>query len=277
MFKKTKGCLTKQRQKRDTKQDNKQAFYNALHAVEEVLSFNQDKDISLQIGVYDFCIKAFAREIAASSATQIFKPQHFPYSKDFQIPFTECYTEENIKFEGHNIAACVWDPARLLGSVKTVLQSGFRQTYGYYTGLYYEELNLIVITNGLHHTSIASLLDTGSAKVGRIRLADYFGVLKTDGERWYRGEGAERQVSQVGDYRIAVLYELARRRGELAAVGKQVLPQNITVPHELDIMEENYRAIWNEKNYYRNECRLLKTENERLTEQLRKCCNNADI
>lgn len=272
MLKKTKGCLTKQRQKRD----NKQAFYNALHAVEELLPLNQDKDISLQIGVYDFCIKAFAREIAANSATQIFKPQHCPYSKDFQIPLIECYTEENIKFEGHYIAACVWDPTRWLGSVKTVLQSGFRQTYGYYTGLFYEELNLIVITNGLHHTSIASLLDTGSANVGRIRLSDYFGVLKTDGERWYRGEGAERQVSQVGDYRIAVLYELARRRDELAVVGKQVLPQNVAVPHELDIMAENYRAIWNEKNYYCNECRLLKSENERLKEQLRKCCSDAD-
>lgn len=267
------------RKKRSFEQENsnkKEQFGKAIRSINQILQLEASSDISVQIGAYDFCIRAFAREIAACAATQIFKPQHCPYSKDFQIPLTKYYKEENLKFEGHYIAACVWEPTKWIGSVKTVLQSGFRQTYGYYTGLYYEELNLIVVTNGLHHTSIASLLDTGSAKVGRVRLSDYFEVLKTDGEHWYRGEGAEQQISQVGDYRMAVLYELARRRGELAAVGKQVLPQNVAVPHELDKMEENYRAIWNEKNYYLNECRLLKNENAQLKERLQKCCNSAD-
>ena len=44
----------------------------------------------------------------------------------------------------------------------------------------------------------------------------------------------------------------------------------------LNELYDDLLAAQNEKNYYRNECRLLKSENERLKEQLRKCCSDAD-
>ena len=278
MFKKSKGYLPKQRQKRNTEQDNKQAFYNALHAVEELLSFNQDKDISLQVAVYDFSIKAIAHEISANSACQLFRGEHCPYSKDFRIlPIMKGYKIESIQFAGYFVVAPVWKMIKWFGALKTVIKEGFRQSKGDYRGFFYEELKLIVITNGLHHSSIASLMGAGSAKVMFVRLADYFDKLTTDGAHWYFNDEIQGLVDDVGDYRIAVLYELAKRKHQLCKDAEFQLPHDAPIPHEANELFDDLLAAQNEKNYYRNECRLLKSENERLKEQLRKCCNNADI
>ena len=273
MLKEIKGCLIKQKQRRD----NKQAFYNALHAVEELLSLNQDKGISLQVAVYDFSIKAIAHEISANSACQLFRGEHCPYSKDFRIlPITKGYKVESIQFANNFVVAPVWKMSKWFGALKTVIREGFRQSKGDYRGFFYEELKLIVITNGLHHSSIASLMGAGSAKVMFVRLADYFDKLTTDGAHWYFNDEIQKLVDDVGDYRIAVLYELAKRKHQLCKDAEFQLPHYAPIPHEVNELYDDLLAAQNEKNYYRNECRLLKSENERLKEQLRKCCSDAD-
>ena len=166
--------------------------------------------------------------------------------------------------------------SKWFGALKTVIREGFRQSKGDYRGFFYEELKLIVITNGLHHSSIASLMGAGSAKVMFVRLADYFDKLTTDGAHWYFNDEIQKLVDDVGDYRIAVLYELAKRKHQLCKDAEFQLPHDAPIPHEVNELYDDLLAAQNEKNYYRNECRLLKSENERLKEQLRKCCSDAD-
>lgn len=260
-----------------TRRDKATEFNRTVNIIEQLRLIKEHEELSTIIGVYDFSIRAIAREIASSSACQLFHGKHCPYSDDYEIKFVKGRQTENIKFGNNQVVSAVWNQGKWLGAVRTVLKEGFRQSEGYYTGYLYKELNLIVIKNGLHHTSIASLINAGSAKVQIIHLSDYFERLTTDGAYWFYNDGAEQKTEEVGDYRIAVLYELARRREAVAGEAKLVLPQDEEIPHELDAMADRLLAAQNEKNYYKQECRLLENKLKQLEAQLQQSRFDAQI
>ena len=222
------------------------------------------------IAVYDFAIRAIGKDMAADAACQLFRGNHCPYSKDYQIPFLLRGSEENILFSGNEVVAPVWSAAKWTSAVSSDMQSGFRQSFGNYTALFYKELKLIVITNGIHHSSVAALMSVGSAKVTTIRLSDYFDKVQTDGAMWRYNSDAGLQTEPVRDYRIAVLYELARRRAELAGELELRPPEEAEVPQEVDEYYDRLVAAQNKVRYWKQECELLKNQLKMLQVQAEK-------
>ena len=78
------------------------------------------------------------------------------------------------------------------------------------TGTLYPEINLVVVSDG---RQAARMRVTASAKLRVAPLAPCFNTLRTDGAFWYL---SEKQDTPVGEFRIAVLYELARQKQSLS-------------------------------------------------------------
>ena len=240
--------------------ETSELFYTTLEKVESIRQYTEHRNnstISDTIAVYDFAIRAIAKDMAADSACQLFRGTHCPYSRDYLIPFLLHGEVKNIEFGRNEVIAPVWSIDRWSGAVSTVMQSGFRQSFDNYTGYLYKELNLIIITNGLHHTSIASLMNTGSATLSVVHLSDYFRRLQVDGTRWFYATETGTLTAPVRDYRSAVLYELAKRRAKIAGKAELVLPEDEDIPHEQDKLYDQLLSAQNKVRYWKKECELL--------------------
>lgn len=70
--------------------ETSELFYTTLEKVENIRQYTEYRNnstISDTIAVYDFAIRAIAKDMAADSACQLFRGTHCPYSRDYLIPF----------------------------------------------------------------------------------------------------------------------------------------------------------------------------------------------
>ena len=167
-----------------------------------------------------FFIDVIGRDIAYETATAILYGDDIPYSEQFLYPFVgnESGEQQDVLFETINVVSCPWAIYLFASAFRDIDISGFVQDGKNCTGIYYPELRLMVCTNGYHHVSAAALIDNSHFRSfgnrGRFRfsakcssLEQYYDIVKTDGGSWYI-DGQEPFV--VHDFRMAVLYELAR-------------------------------------------------------------------
>lgn len=158
------------------------------------------------VEVYDFAIKAIGTELAISPTTK-YLLHGTRIDRDI-IPYTKPYREKAVAIEGNAVWSFPYNQYKLKSAIYDIKNKGFINLQHNCTGVYYEELGLIHITNGFHHAAAAFFEKTGEVELEVIRLSDYFDSLTTDGAFWICSEGKTR----CEDYRLAVLYELARRR-----------------------------------------------------------------
>lgn len=102
-----------------------------------------------------------------------------------------------------------YDTVKMAGAVERLSQKPFIPDSNYHDGVYWPELDLAVMCNGIHHSSIA--LSRGEVvymKAQVVPLAPWFDVLESDGLKW-KMHGIE--IADVLDFRFALLFELAKR------------------------------------------------------------------
>lgn len=158
--------------------------------------------------VYDFAIKAIGIELAVSPTVKYLL--HGMETNMDIIPYVKPYKDDTVDMAGKVVLSFPWNRCKLNGSICDVNQKGFIKYPQNCKGVYYEELGLVHITNGFHHAAVAFIENTGEADLEIISLHNYFDTLTTDGAYWM----CHGERTRCDDYRLAVLYELARQRNE---------------------------------------------------------------
>lgn len=252
----------KQRAKTNTAIDGGDTGYSYDGILKKVRDMTAGADIDMKLAVYDFAIAALGQELAGESGTAIFK-SHPPYSHECHIQpaYGKSSSQKNIKFDHINVVSYAWDLTRWGPAATTTLKYGFRQKMDNYTGIYYVELRLLVITNGLHHSTMAKLLQCGSAKAEVVHLAEIFDTVHTDGQQWFE---VGKAPIPVNNFRLAAMYTLAQERAKLSSQPGYVPAHDFSVSCDLDANEEEMAKLYNEVNYWKRKCALFEEQLKKL-------------
>lgn len=101
---------------------------------------------------------------------------------------------------------------KFAGAMTDLAHAPYNASINYHDGIYWPELNMAVMQNGIHHSSIGLArgeIVTMIAEV--VPLTPWFDRLETDGVLWtIRGERGS-WTKPVLDFRFALLFELAKR------------------------------------------------------------------
>lgn len=262
LFKKEKQTGEKVENLTQTVEADQEQFRTTLRIIQEMLQGT----ITAQVSVLNFAIDAIGRELEAETTARILYLHKIP-DEQFRIPFD--YPSQEIKeisLKDYNVIARPWDIRKMAGAARSVFQNGFQQKLDSINGILYPELKLAVIENGRHHTAAAWLKGTASADLTVMPLLSFFDQLTTDGAYWeFPGKGKLRG----GEYRIAVLYELARRKWKLCLGDSFPEPPHkaLTKEQKKRTVPEELFAVLCEQN---DELFCLKHENEILSRHVEK-------
>lgn len=215
-----KNLIQKWKHRFNTKQldrQKRQCFDKTISTVQQLLDM-VNSDIE-RAEILDYAVNVIGRELAYSVAAELLHFGTTPEEREFYIPpeSAKRIANENCSLSGVNIISDTYDLDKLRKAVPQVYLNGFHQELSNYTGTYYPEINLVVVENGRHHLSAAAVKNIGSAKLNIYSLKPAFPRMKTDGAYWYTDDVAPLPVY---DYRVAVLYELAR-------IKDSFLPDNV--------------------------------------------------
>lgn len=252
--------LRRQSTDKETVSDKSDLPYSYDRIINTVKLMILGQDIEQKLTIYDFAIMALGQELAGESGTAIFR-KHSPYSEDCKIPFAKVSETKEIKFDHLNVVAYAWNIDRWGPAASSTIKYGFRREMNYYSGTYYPELRLLVIGEGLHHSTKANLLDCGSTKAYVARLEDIFETVYTDGRQWYT-EG--KAPVPAKDFRVAAMYTLAQERAKLIDSPGYVPATDFAVPFNLDSDREYIEQVHNERDFWKRKCSLLEKELEKL-------------
>ena len=193
-----------------------------ISTIEKMLKYPESQNnrtINEQIDILDFCINLLCIDFSVSSSDKILTTAKDMIPDPPKIPYIKPYTKKKVELSKTHCVAYPWDLRRYTDSILDVTYNGFDSNRDDITADYYEELNLLIVTNGRHHAAIGDVLDSGSIQADCYRLSDYFGKLKcnNDKNQWeYKSE------HEPYNYDLAILYQLAEIRYH-----KQKQPQQI--------------------------------------------------
>lgn len=163
--------------------------------------------------ILDFTIGVVRRDLVSSKTARFFYEGEYPRDFLCQIPvvgFVDEIKRQTIDTTHLDVLTGPYQKDKALCAVKDLTQTKFDQSLSNYDGIYYPEIKLAIISNGVHHTNAAKELGHEVAMTADILpLTEAYGKLKTDGRKWFLPNGAEISVS---DYRLALLFTLAEMR-----------------------------------------------------------------
>ncbi len=260
-----------------SQREKKTFFQRDIQNILQLL--DREQNPGMQISLLDFSINAIGRELEAEVTSRFLC--HDESEDDSKHPY-EIYLAEkhgasetikNAALSDYNVITQPWKRGSLLHAVDSVFRYGFLQSEGIYNGTLYQELGLVVIGDGRHHLTAARIKGTASADLRVYSLKPCFSTLTTDGSSWFY----EEEQDPVGDYRIALLYELARKRYQVcqgllfpepthSPITQNELPFEITeVPQEV---AESLQSKNDDLQYLSNENRILARHVNRLLKKL---------
>lgn len=199
-------------------------FCGAIERIEKEL--NNIPNDAEKCAFLDYAIKAVKQDIIGSKRAAIF------YQKDstnlFNIfPFSGVNSGEEIdcNLVDVDLLAEPYRFDKLRGAVCDLYHTAFDYDKGKYSGIYYPEVNLLRIGNGVHHSAVAASNKEGIIKkCSVIRLTQFFPYYSTDGALWIdsRKEKYKKVLGftlhsqdKVEDFRFAILYTLAKKKHDI--------------------------------------------------------------
>ncbi len=201
-----------------TEDTDRERFNRSISAVHTLL-LGTDSDLE-KAAVYDFAIWAIGRSVAADSCSSLVLGKYvqencnIAYDSVFPtLPEASCGTQL-IDLAKCNAYTGCWS-YRMPAGITSLFKSGYHQPKDS-NGVYYPELRFAVMYSGRHHTSWATFLNSCHVELEVVRLTPYFDIVTTDGAFYeYINEYSEPKHIRGIDYRMAVLFQLARERGKL--------------------------------------------------------------
>lgn len=188
----------------------------ALRQIDGFLSRAENNEA--RISILDYAIKVVKRDLIGEGMSQILYGKEAPdWRSGFPGPAHGAEKETiSVELSKTDVLVAPWEATRLPDAICDLLQAPFDQRKSYYTATYYFEIDLLVIGNGIHHTAVASVGNGGILDgCTVVRWKSQFEEISTDGAFWnYLKNGS---IFPVGDFRLALLYTLAKMKNEFQA------------------------------------------------------------
>lgn len=183
----------------------------------ELATFKMD---SSAISEYlDFVIDLVKADLQAELNAAVVYSSTFPPDRrrSLMLPFIGWCQVSQVKINSakNTVVTNIYDHRKLVGAVKGIKEDGFISSPSLYNGVYYPELNMIIVSNGLHHSCVAEVMgESGFFKVDVYHLSELFPVVEIRGNEWVHKERPD-DVRPVEDAKMAILFSLAKYKAEL--------------------------------------------------------------
>lgn len=198
---------------------NQMAIFSMyLKTVDDLLAFQDGNDnkIDAQIAIYDFAIKAIAREMVVEPFTK-FWLQNIPEEncpKSIWHTAIRSDRREVIDFP-EIVISYPTDCEKMSGAIWDISKYGFTDNDKNTSGLYFPDVDILIITNGYHHSCVGAVQKEGRAEVQVYEFSHLLDKLQTDGENWLYTENGKTEIQSMLDYRLGLVYELFTRKSLL--------------------------------------------------------------
>lgn len=176
-----------------------------------------------KLEIIDFAISAIKNDIKYDYVSEII------YSNEHKVHQYRCllpcnaYDEnrkkvdmielENITLSLNNnsIIPLPWNRERLAKVIFAINKKGFINDEESHTAYYYAPLDICFVTNGNHSVCAGICKGEGSLKAAAYDITPFFNHIYSDAYDWIDIHSNEK-IIEVHDYRVAIIYELARLR-----------------------------------------------------------------
>ena len=103
-----------------------------------------------------------------------------------------------------------WKQDRLKGAVTHLFKRDFHNDPTNHHAYYYEDLDVCYVFNGRHSATAGAYYKTGEIKAWDIDIRQLYEHIYSDGVYWYNSHTKKACSGLIYDFRIAILYELAK-------------------------------------------------------------------
>lgn len=190
----------------------------------------KEEDKKYKIHILEFMMKAIRQQISTESILSYIYPGKYLNQKDFQIRFPiKLITDDGLIELSEEIATEIdfskittistpKIPNKFARAIKNIVDRGFEYKKMNVYATYYEYLDICVIENGYHHTSVAILNNNGTIMAGhRYKTHLLFPYIHINDKIQFQTINGE-VILQNPDIRLALLYNLAREKWLLERV-----------------------------------------------------------
>lgn len=190
-----------------------QVVWNRIHRREAYSVFDSDVEWENYLR---YVIDVVKLDIQGSLQARMFYHDTQKFHKIFPAVFSPpAEMGKEVSFEGNTVICMPYDFKKMAGAVVDISRDGFIKSVEH-TGFYFPEIKLLIIQNGQHHSSVASIKGScgGAADADVYHLADIYPWLSvSDDYRFWlfeREDGEDNTPIEVIDPRFALLYNLAK-------------------------------------------------------------------
>ncbi|WP_121639678.1 DUF6710 family protein [Virgibacillus sp. Bac330] len=137
--------------------------------------------------------------------------------------------KERVNLDEVVTIAIPWKRPRMRDAIINIAKKGFIFHSNNHMGSYFKEIDLCYITSGNHSIASGIVQKSGYIEVDSYEIEQLFEHISTDGEYWINAHTNERltfwdggDFIKVVDFRIAVLYEMAKIKHQYQQEAKNV-------------------------------------------------------
>ncbi|CAK7051902.1 DUF6710 family protein [Tissierella carlieri] len=196
-------------------------FDNTMDFVQDILEY--EHNIEDQIIIIDFISNLVKEDLKTDLLTTIiYSEQHFERNINFPFPY-EYYDKlgnrltikperevmRDVDLSKDCVLVVSWNRERLRNSIKNIYKNEFEYHDWNHLAFYFTHIDVCYAYNGTHSISSGIGHKKGFIKAKEYDISNLFDHLYTDGVSWHSVHD-KTKLGDIFDFRIAILYELAK-------------------------------------------------------------------
>lgn len=196
-------------------------FNNTMDFVEQILKY--EENIEDQIIIMDYILNIVREDLKTDLLTTIIYSDEY-FKREIDYPFPHEYydglgnrfptwckdkIERNVDLSKDCVLVLSWNRERLRNSIKNIYKNEFEYHDSNHLAYYFTHIDVCYAYNGTHSISSGIGHKKGFIKAKECDISKLFDHLYTDGVSWYSVHD-NIKLGDIFDFRIAILYELAK-------------------------------------------------------------------
>ncbi|WP_059051356.1 DUF6710 family protein [Paenibacillus senegalimassiliensis] len=206
------------------------AGVNYRHALDYINITLEDKETSEKNALLEYYMMAIRQDIQSDYLTAVLYRNEY-YDRNILQPLPTCYQDKvgnkvdplsktarviDLADNDFTVISFPWRQESLVDAVLNVFLKGFDYDTHDHKAIYYAGLGVVLVTNGKHSISAATVKREGQIVAEEYDVTQLFPHVMVDvkGMQWINCHTGE-ALCEVRDFRIPLLYELAKRKQAL--------------------------------------------------------------
>ncbi|ABP68230.1 hypothetical protein Csac_2659 [Caldicellulosiruptor saccharolyticus DSM 8903] len=195
----------------------KREFHFVLDFIQKGI---EDEDREGKIEILSFVEKLLKEDLRSDMLTKII------YNPDNMLNRTSWFPQQYLNYDSSStpiievdlstayVIAYPWNSERYKKMIKTLGREDFKYDKINHFAEYYVPLGICFVTNGHHSIAAGCGYKKGSIKAKQVDITPLFDKIYTDGQSWYESDTGKK-IFDVPDFRIAILFEIAKMKYKL--------------------------------------------------------------